>query len=326
MKLNKAELNSLPFVSIVVPAYNEAKYIHYCLDSLNNLNYPRDLFEIIVVDNGSTDATVNLSKSVTPYVYICPKLNVSALRNYGAKKALGSILAFIDADCIADRSWLLNAIKSLQQELCITGSKVESPAHASWIEKTWFSQRPKGRSKVSYINSGNLIVPAMLFNEIGGFNEKLIAGEDYEFCLKARGKSRIIADDRIRVVHLGNPKTLREFLKREIWHGLGSLGSFKIKLYDKPLIGTVLFLSLTLLQMTGLLYMFIKGNENLLYYSTVGIIILITLTVYYRVKFSTNVLHFLQLAVLYYLYYLGRAVASLFLLVGKHYYRRRRNY
>src|SRR3569832_472641 len=210
-----------PFVSIIIPAFNEAKYISGCLNSLKNLNYPKERYEIIVVDNGSTDETVSISRSFTDKVYLIPGVNVSSLRNFGAQKGNGEIYAFIDADCLADAQWIRNAVSFLEGQGCITGSKCQVPLNSGWVEKTWFSQRENEVTEVPYINSGNLIVPANIFKSINGFNESLVTGEDYEFCLRAKRITKVISNDNIRVIHLGNPKTLRQFLKREMWHGLG---------------------------------------------------------------------------------------------------------
>jgi glycosyltransferase involved in cell wall biosynthesis len=311
-------MDNLPFISVIIPAFNEAKYISYCLESLINLNYPKERYEIIVVDNGSTDETVSLSKNFTNLVYICHDLNISGLRNFGAKKARGSILSFIDADCIADENWLINAVNSLKREFCITGSEVRIPDKASWIEYAWFSQRNWGRQDASHINSANLIVPSDIFNKIGGFNETLLTGEDYEFSIRAKKIVKVISDDSIKVIHLGNPKTLRQFIKREIWHGLGALGSFKINWFDKPLIGTILFSLISISQIIGIFTLIIKGQFYLFIYSLIALFVLLNATVFYRIgKIKFNLKHWLQLIVLYYFYYLGRSISILYLLIRK---------
>ena len=56
-------MNTNPFVSIIILSYNGAAYLENCLDSVENQDYPRDRFEIIVADNGSTDNSVNLLKT-----------------------------------------------------------------------------------------------------------------------------------------------------------------------------------------------------------------------------------------------------------------------
>jgi len=99
-------------ISIIIPARDEEKYIGYCINSIKNQDY-KD-YEIIVVCNACRDNTHNIAKKYTKKVYNIKKGSVSAARNYGAKKANGDILVFLDADSIVTKTLLLkveNAIK-----------------------------------------------------------------------------------------------------------------------------------------------------------------------------------------------------------------------
>lgn len=310
----------MPFVSIIIPSYNESKFIGLCLESLRCLNYPNDKFEIIVVDNGSTDDTVSICSKYTSKIYIIPNLTVGGLRNFGAKKAVGEIYAFIDADCIADVDWLKNAMTALNQEECIVGSKYDIPDNAKWIEKIWFSQKLKGKNEVTYINSGNMVMPEKLFNKIGGFNQSIKTGEDYELCLRAKKIAKIISDDTVKVIHLGNPKTLGSFLKREIWHGLGGLSSIKNKWVDLPLFGAITFFLFSVFQFISLIMILFAGTTNIFLLSTSGLIILLMATTIYRIRYIKNLKGFLQLMVLYYVYYLGRSIAFFYIFTRTNYF------
>ena len=96
-----------PFVSIVVPVFNGADIIEELLVSLLALSYPTDQYEIIVVDNGSTD---NTRQVVEKYpVKLLEEKEIqgpAAARNKGIRHAQGDIIAFTDADCVADSNWL----------------------------------------------------------------------------------------------------------------------------------------------------------------------------------------------------------------------------
>lgn len=85
--------NSQPFVSVIIPALNADKTIKACLKALFSLSYPKDKIEIILVDNGSSDRTLDIAKSFPVKVYIKPDISISALRNYGASVARGAIIA-----------------------------------------------------------------------------------------------------------------------------------------------------------------------------------------------------------------------------------------
>jgi glycosyltransferase involved in cell wall biosynthesis len=315
--------NQCPFVSVIIPTYNEEKFIVGCLESLKHLDYPSDCYEVIVVDNGSADATVRLCEPFTPQVLMRPDLNVSGLRNDGAKHARGEIYAFLDADCTADVDWMRNAVESLAKDSCVTGSWYRASPEATWVESAWCSQVQEGRKEVSHINAGNLIVPADLFWKVGGFKESLKTGEDYEFCMRARTVAKIIADDTIQVVHHGNPKTVGTFFRRELWHGLGAFGTIGISLLDKPLLGTLSFCVLTPLQVIALMYLLFGGSPWVFFIITVFVIFLLMITIFYRRQYIRNISMAVHLLVLYYVYYLARSF-SLILLVARIDYRRSR--
>jgi GT2 family glycosyltransferase len=244
------------------------------------------------------------------------------MRNRGAETATGEILAFLDADCIADPEWLSAAEASLREAPCVTGDSYDIPDKPHWIERAWFAQEQRGRRLTNLIPAGNMIVPRELFLRLGGFDEQLLTGEDAEFCQRASRAVSVVADDKVRVVHLGNPKTLRKFMTREMWHGMGALGSLRLNWKDKPLFGTVIFLLLTVIQIAALGLWCITGDSSLFWFSTSGIVVLVLATVAYRMRSTRNWRVVPPLALLYYVYYLGRSLALLMLLRGTNFRRR----
>ena len=91
-----------PKLSVVIPAYNEAKEIPKCIESILALNYPKDKIEIIVVDDGSKDNTLEIAQGYEKIgVKVFTKKNegtAAATKNYGIKKATGDIIATLDGD------------------------------------------------------------------------------------------------------------------------------------------------------------------------------------------------------------------------------------
>jgi len=117
-------MKPLPFISIIIPARNEEKLIRGCINSLNQLDYPKERLEIIIVDGLSTDHTADVARELGAIVISNPKQTVSPGRNVGFENAKGDLIAFTDADCIVDAHWLSNSIKYFETDptvACVGG-------------------------------------------------------------------------------------------------------------------------------------------------------------------------------------------------------------
>ncbi len=132
--------------SIIIPAKNEEKNIQNCLQSIAAIDYPADKFEVLLIDNGSTDKTVAVAESWGAKVFLKPELTISGLRNFGAQQSKGKILAFLDADCTVDKNWLNAASVYLEDTAVVSfGSPAVIPLNATWVQKAWFNIRKKNK-------------------------------------------------------------------------------------------------------------------------------------------------------------------------------------
>lgn len=229
-------------ISFVIPVLNGEKYIGQCIDSI--MREAEELDHIIVVDNGSTDETVNIVNAYgNVRLLILPGLTVSALRNRGVNETDNQLVAFIDADCILAEGWRKNVLDVLLDEsIHATGSLVDIPDKATWIERVWFSQKPDERRFASYINSGNLIVRKEIFNYVGGFDERLKSDEDCEFGERLNMLGyKMFEDPAIQVIHMDNPTSLKDFYIREKWHATSVLATQSLITLDRPTIMSILF-------------------------------------------------------------------------------------
>jgi len=106
-------------LSIIIPTHNSVSIIEQCICSLTSQSYPRDRYEIIVVDDGSKDGTIDLSKKsgADKVIEIEPCFQGKA-RNIGAEIANGKFLAFIDSDCEAKEGWIESIITELEKKTC----------------------------------------------------------------------------------------------------------------------------------------------------------------------------------------------------------------
>ena len=98
-------MSDRPFCSVVIPAFNEKQDIEASLSSLVNQSYPRARYEIILVDNGSTDRTPEIASAYADLILSKPDGNVGAVRNFGIASASGSVIICTDADCVVTPDW-----------------------------------------------------------------------------------------------------------------------------------------------------------------------------------------------------------------------------
>ncbi|SFR40296.1 Glycosyl transferase family 2 [Marinobacter gudaonensis] len=221
------ETEEYPFVSIVIPAYNEGDHIGKCLAALISQNYPDDRYEIIVVDNGSSDNTVAEAQRFDVRVLSKPAVKVGAVRNFGVAHSRGDILAFIDSDCIAQPNWLSAGVSALKKEnVGAVGGGCLLREEPSWIEKGWKLGKEGSDEQVTSLAGGSFLVKANLFRKLNGFDESINAGEDTKLSRDIASLGyRLLFLKECFVVHLGYPTTIKGFFKREYWHSSSYLNS-----------------------------------------------------------------------------------------------------
>lgn len=206
--------------SIIIPAKNEERNIGNCLASIFSIAFDKQHYEVVVVDNGSEDRTIEIAKNTGAAVYEKPSLTISGLRNFGASQAQGRILVFLDADCTVEKNWLEAASSYLEmQDVAAFGSAPIVPPDSTWVQRTWFHIREKQQpiEDVDWLESMNMFIPRHVFFAVGGFDESLITCEDYDLSRRLGRHGRIVSDKRIRAVHHGEAKTLIHFFEKERW-------------------------------------------------------------------------------------------------------------
>jgi len=164
-------------ISIIIPTYNSGKTIKRCIDSLNSQQFSRDKFEIIVVDDGSSDETINIAKqSDSDVVVESQHLGSSVTRTIGVSHSKGNFLAFLDSDCEAQKDWLSTIVKELEKHHLITGpikNGIEGNL-VSWSEYflnfAEFNEYVP-RSIVRMAPGCNFAVKKDAYNKVGGFKK-----------------------------------------------------------------------------------------------------------------------------------------------------------
>lgn len=221
--------------SIIIPVRNEERRIPACFDALARLSAPRGSFQVLLIDNGSTDRTVDAARryalSFTLAIHSHPGGHISALRNFGVRLARGRILAFLDADCVVPPDWLERAREAfLRSEntapgtppAAIIGSAYRIPPDSTWVARAWNLNTCNRLTSgpVDWLPSGDMFVTRAAFDAVGGFNEDIQTDEDYDLCRRMRAQGyAVIADPALAVVHWGTPQTVASFYRKEHWHG-----------------------------------------------------------------------------------------------------------
>ena len=304
----------LPIVSVIIPTLNEESYIGDCIASVLNCDYPKEKLEIIVCDNGSTDNTIQIAQSLGAKVIIDRSKKIGGLRNLGYKLSSGEVLGFLDADCTVTKDWIKNAIAILRKDhVGVTGAPCMPPETGSWIEKTWgfYVQTQHGSNgEARYINSGNCFIRKDVFRLVGGFSETLESSEDTDICFRIREKGyKILQNKAVAAVHWGYPKSLRDFIKREIWHGLGSTERYIDCFWtSKPILLAIYNIVILLACLTFII--FFDGTKLafcaiLVPYLINAIIVCVT---------SQKIEYVLKLTFLFFLYGIARSIALLLFL------------
>ena len=199
-----AEPESYPDVSIIIPVKDRPKDIAECLQSLAGLNYPEDKMEVIVVDDGSKQSISDIVSSFNAkLIRIEESQGAAVCRNIGAQNAGGDILAFLDADCMADKNWLREMVPFLQIEgIGAAGGLVDSYYHKSHLDRyeEAFSSLSMGKRMIFqgntesnfYVPSCNLLVKSTVFRAMGGFKKGMHVGEDVDLCWRIRKNGHVL--------------------------------------------------------------------------------------------------------------------------------------
>lgn len=226
-------LQAWPFFSIIIATYNRPKELGGCLETLKLLDYPRDRFEIIVVDDGSATSPEALVQSFNQHIQIKLIRQVNAgcgaARNAGAQQARGKYLAFTDDDCAHSPDWLKTlAARFAQKEAAMIGGRTvnlldDNPySTASQLIMDYLFRHYNARPEhARYLNS--IAVPAEAFHALGGFDSSFfMSAEDRDFCERwlSAGNEIIYAPEML-IFH-AHHLTLRSFYRQHFNYGRGA--------------------------------------------------------------------------------------------------------
>ena len=174
-----------PDISIIIPAYNEEKYLRQTLHSLKNQTFQN--FETIMVTNGCTDKTEELVKKKVSERFrhlSLPKANVSVARNAGALNANGKILVFLDADTQLEQDGLQKIKAQFTPKYAVASTKSKPDTLELRYKIALWLKNICQNSFLYHGCSGVLICRKEDFQKVGGYNPEIIVRENRKLILK----------------------------------------------------------------------------------------------------------------------------------------------
>jgi len=215
-------------VSVVVPVYNGAEHIGDCIEALLDQDFASDQFEIIIVNNRSTDGTQEIIDRYPVRSLYESKRGPAAARNAGIRVSTAKFVAFNDADCIPHNDWLSKLISSMTDSVCGAGGQVVSyyqdDVVSSYIDQIVFRQRYNILQKSPpHITTANACYRRTSLEKIGLFDESFpfAAGEDRDLGerLAIAGEAFVFVEEAI--VRHKHPQTLEGFYCQRFRHASG---------------------------------------------------------------------------------------------------------
>lgn len=226
-----------PFFSIIIPTYNRPEQLDRCLSAITALDYPRNRFEVIVVDDGGSRTLEPVidpfGKNIDITLLKEAHMGLSAARNAGALRGKGEILAFMDDDCMPSENWLTSLAVRFGQtpNLGVGGRTINALAENPFSTASqllidylchYYNKRP---DRARFSSGSNLNFSTDAFHAVGGFNTRLSlgSGEDREICYRwiLSGRPFVYAPE--VVVYHYHFLTWRTFIRQHFNYGRGSL-------------------------------------------------------------------------------------------------------
>jgi glycosyltransferase involved in cell wall biosynthesis len=221
--------------SVVIPTYNRRDILRACLQALSRQQYPRDAFEVVVIDDGGSDSLADLEESLDGQLlwrlHRQPRAGPAAARNLGALHAKGEYLAFTDDDCEPAPDWLVRLEQSLVKHPdCLIGGRVVnalprnscSAASQQLIDYLYSSYTENGAPR--FFASNNFALSRRRFKDAGGFDDSfpLPAAEDRDFCARWTRSGRSMVYSPAAIVRHAHALDVSGFVRQHFRYGRGA--------------------------------------------------------------------------------------------------------
>ena len=201
-------------ISVIVPTKNSEKFLEECLASIKNQTYRN--IELIVVDNNSVDQTKEVAKKFTDKVFnFGPER--SAQVNFGVRQAAGEYVYKVDSDFVLEREVVQQCVERVNSGFDAVVVHNSPDIRVSWIARIRKFEVDMYKYDITY--SSARFVKKEIYEKIGGFNEKITAGEDYDFQNKLNRYGCKTGFIDAEALHLGEPENFWKHMQKYYYYG-----------------------------------------------------------------------------------------------------------
>jgi glycosyltransferase involved in cell wall biosynthesis len=217
----------IPGASVIVPAYNAEKTLAFCLEALGNQSHSKENFEVVVIDDGSTDRTAQIARRFRIIYEYQRNRGPAAARNKGAALAQGNVILFTDADCVPERNWVeemirpfkdptvaavKGAYRTKQKELAARFAQAEFEDRYTLLEK---------KDVIDMIDTYSAAFKRDVFEKAGGFDESfpVANNEDTDLSYRLATSGHKLVFNPKAIVYHSHPNSIFHYLRVKYWRG-----------------------------------------------------------------------------------------------------------
>src|SRR3989475_4609211 len=184
-----------PRISLIVPTWNEAKYLPTLFESLKHQTIPPD--EVLIADSGSSDDTPEVARRAGATVVEGERRGPGEGRNRGARAATGNVLVFVDADCILPPTLIESVFLALADPVVVGGATGFAPANGRRVERSLFYlanayQRAMTIWGIPHNAGYCFFFRRTAFESLGGIREDLVLNETHDLAIRSRSIGRFV--------------------------------------------------------------------------------------------------------------------------------------
>ncbi|MBU2501945.1 glycosyltransferase [bacterium] len=213
--------------SIIIPAFNATATLPGCIAALERQTIPRDQYEIIVIDDGSSDGTGFLAEELGARVLFMPRNGgQAAARNVGIAHSHGKITCFTDADCFPETDWLEQITAPLRNDPTLQAAKGaylsdQTELTARFVQVEYEDKYDKLRSfkRISFVDTYSAAYRREVLDEVGGFDERFPIAEDRELSYRVAAAGHAMVFQPQALVRHIHANSIGSYFRKKMHNG-----------------------------------------------------------------------------------------------------------